>query len=214
MNNTKIVIEVNRDGKILSCNTNAENLFEVRVGDNINSKSVVKILLSDDSKAEKMTEYTFSNKDGKVFTRGYFIRLDDNVYRGYFTNVTELRKFEQEALRDRSAINQAFGVAVISADSRYIAVNKIFLEDLGYSEDEVIGKETKVLVDPKFSNTDDYKKVIKEAKEGKSSILEICRISKKQEELWFKSIYVPVMNDDGIFEKMIIYSYNITKEKK
>ncbi|HEY41478.1 MAG TPA: PAS domain S-box protein [Dehalococcoidia bacterium] len=138
-------------------------------------------------------EYTLVRKDGSTYPgRSYstpIIRDGKTVgLRGVTVDITEQKQAEE--LFRTVSLNAPCGMYV-AVDSRFVFVNPQFLEDMGYSQEELLDTETLNLVHP-----DDRAMVRQNAidmlKGTRSTSYEFRCISKTGETKWFVETAVPI----------------------
>ncbi|MEZ5758668.1 MAG: PAS domain-containing methyl-accepting chemotaxis protein [Emcibacteraceae bacterium] len=105
--------------------------------------------------------------------------------------------------------------AVISFDSEGIILdaNENFLETLGYSFTEIIGKHHSMFLDKSYAESEDYKNFWHSLKNGEFKSAEFKRIAKDGHEVWIQATYNPIVNDKGDVYKVVKFATDITAQK-
>lgn len=132
----------------------------------------------------------------------------------YLTDITADKQRNLVLQEEENALNQSFGVMECDMQGHILSCNAMFLAPLEFSHEEVIGKHVSMLIKATTSQSDEYKQMWENLRQGQNCKLEICRVSKSGKEYWFSSSYVPVKDASGASVKVKVYSYCITEEKK
>lgn len=232
INQARCVLEFDADGKIISVNQNAENALGY-------SNSEVQgrhhhVLLSREesgnpgyqgfwpalSRGEMQSgEFKLQHRDGKVvWVQGYYAPvMDDNgklrKVVSYFTDITESKSNALHLEGEDKALNQSFGVMECDLNGNILDCNALFIKPLGYSREELVGKNVEVFLPRGVAQSLEYKEMWRKLNAGETQSRQIRRIAKDGAEYWFQSTYVPVKDDTSIPFKVIVYSYCITEEK-
>ncbi|AKR43344.1 methyl-accepting chemotaxis protein [Methylophilus sp. TWE2] len=132
----------------------------------------------------------------------------------YLTDITADKQRNLLLQEEESALNQSFGVMECDMQGHILSCNDMFLAPLEFSHEEVIGKHVSMLIKASTSQSDEYKQMWENLRQGQNCKLEICRVSKSGKEYWFSSSYVPVKDDAGEPAKVKVYSYCVTEQKQ
>ena len=157
------------------------------------------------------------NKSVKwVLNEGECVIQDERIIgvKGFITDITK-RKNSEDSLKIVSAAVMHSLVSVIITDANGIIqyVNPKFTEVTGYSLQEVIGKNPKILKSGKHSDVfyDNLWDVISTGDEWKG---EICNKNKDGELFWEIASISSVKNDEGIITQYVGVKEDITKLKE
>jgi methyl-accepting chemotaxis protein len=112
-----------------------------------------------------------------------------------------------------AAISKSTGVIEFSLDGKVIAANDIFLNVLGYSREEAIGKEHSTFVEPEFVSSGEFKKFWEKLNRGESISDQFLRIGKGGKEVWLEASYNPILDATGKPYKVVKYATDITEQK-
>lgn len=160
------------------------------------------------------------DKQGGIkWFQGYYAPVCDGPQKtlrkvvAYLTDITTEKTKLITAQQEESALNNALGVAELSVDGKFVHSNDEFLAALGYTKEEIIGRDQLSIVCP--DQTSSCKTAIKRMLESVSPFTEnVCRLSKTGERFWFKTTFVPVTNAEQQVFKVMMYSFDITTELK
>jgi PAS domain S-box-containing protein len=153
-------------------------------------------------------------KDGSLYYVDTFIKakFDDNKLVSFSSirqDVTDLKRKEIEISNRMNAINKSNAVIEFDLDGNIIFANDSFLDTLGYSEDEVIGKNHSLFIEDKDSI--EYKEFWKSLREGKFFRGEIVRKKKDGTIVYLQATYNPILGPDGKPYRVMKIATNITE---
>ena len=126
------------------------------------------------------------------------------------------QKIEAESIKYESqlaAIAKSSGVIEFSMDGKVIAANTIFLNIIGYSLDEVIGKHHRVFVDSAYVKSEAYQQFWAKLNNGETITGEFRRLTKEGKEVWLQASYNPILDATGKPYKVVKYATDITEQK-
>jgi PAS domain S-box-containing protein len=164
------------------------------------------------------TEFLMAN--GKVFERDYIPLFTGGSYDGHlwqYRDITERRNAEiilrasEEKYRGILE-NMELGLVEVDLLENIVRVNQAFCQMLGYSQDELIGKNTMDLLLP-----EDSKKMIKqrgiEVQAGQSSVYEIQLKKKNGDLIWGLVSGAPIKNAKGEIVGSLGIQFDLTDRK-
>jgi methyl-accepting chemotaxis protein len=111
------------------------------------------------------------------------------------------------------AISKAMGVISFKLDGTIIDINENFLNVVGYSRDEVIGKHHRMFAEPALAASQDYVDFWAKLNRGEFDAGEYKRIGKGGKEIWLQASYNPILDMNGKPVKVIKYAADITEQK-
>ncbi|HRN26275.1 MAG: PAS domain S-box protein [Ignavibacteriaceae bacterium] len=165
-------------------------------------------------------EYRFKHKNGNyiyVEDNAAFITENDNTpvrMLGTLTDITN-RKIIENKLRDLSRAVEQSPVSIVITDIKGNVeyVNPKFEEVSGYSFDEVIGKNSKILSSG-IKSRDDYKEMWETILNGNEWRGEFFNKKKNGELYWEAATISPILNEKNEIEKFIAVKEDVTNQKK
>jgi PAS domain S-box-containing protein len=139
---------------------------------------------------------------------------DRYTFLAIIRDITEKQKREDEIRKLYSAIEQS-PVSVVITDTKgdIEYVNKKFMKVTGYTYEEVIGKNPRVLKSGK-TTPDVYKELWKTITSDKAWRGELCNKKKNGELYWEYVSISPVKNNEGIITHFIAVKEDITNQKQ
>ena len=129
-------------------------------------------------------------------------------------DITERKKNELELLRLRRSVENSFASVVITDKRGNIEyVNPAFSQVTGYSREEAIGKNTRILksgVHPKEFYKDMWRTIVR----GTTWKGEICNRKKDGSLFWEQAIISPVIDKEGHMSHYVAVKDDITERKE
>jgi methyl-accepting chemotaxis protein len=126
---------------------------------------------------------------------------------------TKITVDELKYLRGQvDAINKSQGVIEFSLDGTVIQANENFLNVIGYTIEEIVGKHHSLFVDANTKNSQSYRDFWSKLNQGKFDTGVYKRLGKGGKEIWIQASYNPILNESGIPYKVIKFATEITKQ--
>ena len=138
-------------------------------------------------------QYRFVAKNGQVhWFQGYFSPIPNakgEIYKvtSYMTDITEERNKAITLQGEDEALNKSFGVFECDIKGTIVDCNQLFLDQIGYNKNELLGKNVSLFLPQEVANSAEYKAMWVNLSKGEMQVRNIKRISKSGEELWFQS---------------------------
>lgn len=112
----------------------------------------------------------------------------------------------------RDALNRSVIVSVTNIKGEIIEVNSMFCKVSGYSEEELLGQDHR-LVNSGHHPRKFWRKMWADLKKGHSWRAEVCNRKKNGELYWVDSVMNPVYNEDRKLHRILSIRYLITDRK-
>ena len=112
-----------------------------------------------------------------------------------------------------NAIDEHFAVISFSPEGIILEANQNFLNALGYTENEVLGKHHKIFCDSKLVNSKEYSDFWNELKKGTVQTSEFKRIKKDGHSIFIQASYTPIKDNSGKVYKIIKFAQDVTAKK-
>ena len=132
-------------------------------------------------------------------------------------DITERKIAEEKLIQSEknlaeilAAINRTTATIEFTPDGIITEVNQLFLDLVGYTKEEIIGKHHQIFVEEKEEN---YKNFWNEIGKGKIVSGEYKRVKKNGESLWIIGNYNPVLGDNHQVKHIIKFVVDITDRK-
>ena len=98
-------------------------------------------------------------------------------------------------------------------DGTILTANKTFLDTVGYTLDEIVGKHHRMFVDPAEVAAPAYAAFWQSLARGEFQSAQYRRLGKGGRELWLQATYNPLLDKHGKVTKVIKFATDITEQK-
>lgn len=124
--------------------------------------------------------------------------------------LSETKRREAQATID--SIKDCIATIEFSPEGLIIDANPIFLKEIGYSLQEIVGKHHRLFCSPELANSPSYQQFWTSLKSGQPKEGNFQRFRKDGEEVWLRATYFPIKMDGKVIKIMKIAS-DITQDK-
>ena len=131
----------------------------------------------------------------------------------YYRDITNQKVKDMDSYGQLNAIGRSQGVIELDLDGDVLKVNETYLDMLGYQEQELLGKNVSMVLDPTFANSSTYKELWAKLVNGGTDAGQYKRIGKGGKEVWIQTSYNPIKDINGKVTKIVNYTIDITDEK-
>ncbi|KAF0843233.1 methyl-accepting chemotaxis sensory transducer with Pas/Pac sensor [Methylovorus glucosotrophus] len=131
----------------------------------------------------------------------------------YASDITDLEIKLADYSGQIAAIGKAQGVIEFNLDGTVITANPKFLEILGYTMEEAIGKPHSTFVDDETRNSKTYQEFWERLRAGQYDAGVYKRIAKNGKEIWLQASYNPIFDMNGKPFKVVKYATDITEQE-
>jgi methyl-accepting chemotaxis protein len=131
-------------------------------------------------------------------------------------DVTAIRRRELEDFDSRyqnEAIDRFQGAIELDLEGNILKANNTYLEIVGYSLNEVVGKPVSIVLDKGYASSDDYKKLWNRIVNGEYVSGIYKRIAKNGSEKWIQAFYSPIKDQSGKIFKVVNFVIDITEQR-
>lgn len=128
----------------------------------------------------------------------------------YAMDVTEKLRAESESRNKLQAIDRAMAVIEFDLDGKIIAANDNLLRLLGYSRQELLGKNHKLLCPPELTHGEQYQDFWRRLNKGEFFSGQYKRVGKHGQTLWLEASYNPVYDAGGQLSKIVKFASDVT----
>ncbi|MBF0255720.1 MAG: PAS domain S-box protein [Gammaproteobacteria bacterium] len=111
-----------------------------------------------------------------------------------------------------AAIEKSMALVEFGLDGTIIRANSLFLERMGYTEEELKGKHHRIFVDPSYANSEAYSRFWSELALGRANRGRFERFSKSGDSVWLEATYSPIFDPSGKPVKVIKFAYDISSQ--
>ncbi|WP_417503954.1 methyl-accepting chemotaxis protein [Marinomonas gallaica] len=111
------------------------------------------------------------------------------------------------------ALSKSQAVIEFDLKGNILFANDNFLDTLGYSLDEVVGKHHSLFVDDAYRHSHEYRDFWANLGRGEFQSGEFCRITKQGKRIWIEASYNPIFDAEGKPFKVVKFASDITEKK-
>lgn len=131
----------------------------------------------------------------------------------YATDITDEKMRNADFLGQLNAISRSQAIIEFELDGRIRHANDNFLNAMGYTLEEIVGKHHRLFVDDNYANSQEYKQFWASLNQGKFFSEEYKRIGKGGRSVWIQASYNPILDASGSPYKVVKYATDITERK-
>ncbi|MDE1161582.1 MAG: methyl-accepting chemotaxis protein [Acidobacteriaceae bacterium] len=111
-----------------------------------------------------------------------------------------------------AAIGRSQGIVEFNLDGTILTANTLFLNLVGYSQDEVSGRHHSMFVDPTEASGAEYRNFWESIRRGETRTGIFRRLGKNGKEIWLQGCYMPVLDAAGQPYKAVKIALDITTD--
>jgi len=111
-----------------------------------------------------------------------------------------------------AAARAAFATLELTDDGIIVDANESFLQLMGYTRDEVLGRHHRILVDAVESETDAHARWWRSLREGAVSTGRVMRVARDGSPRWLLGSYTPVRDGAGRVTTVLCMALDVTAE--
>lgn len=116
----------------------------------------------------------------------------------------------QELWRFVNALNDSHSIVEFTPDGTIINANDVFLKTMGYTLEELKGKHFKMVCEPEYVDGHHYKEFWEKISQGSNHACEKKLLNKNGKNIWMYASCTPVYSKDGVIEKFVKISTDIS----
>ncbi len=117
-------------------------------------------------------------------------------------------KEDKEQLR---AVNENYAIICFNTNMEILDANENFLNVLGYTKQEIMGKKHAMFCDPSLVRSNSYSKFWNDLRSGITQTSEFKRIRKDGVAIFIQASYIPIKDSSGNVYKVIKFAQDITE---
>jgi methyl-accepting chemotaxis protein len=126
------------------------------------------------------------------------------------SEITQLVNDTHELKSQQDALSRSQAIIEFDLKGQVITANANFLETVGYSLDEIVGKHHKLFCPPEISQSTEYSAFWNRLRQGEFISGKFQRVARDQSEIWLEASYNPIFDPLGKLYKVIKFATNIT----
>lgn len=126
------------------------------------------------------------------------------------TDITATKRDGLESKGKLNALSRAQAVIEFTSDGRILTANKNFLDTLGYTLEEIVGKHHKIFCEQNYVASTEYAQFWPRLAAGEFFSDEFKRVSKDGSAVFIQATYNPILDDDGRVMKVVKFATDVT----
>ncbi|MBC04731.1 PAS domain-containing methyl-accepting chemotaxis protein [Thalassospira sp.] len=111
------------------------------------------------------------------------------------------------------ALNRSMAIIEFDLDGNIITANENFLQTMGYTLDEIVGKHHRIFMPPEIFDETEYKAFWAELRSGQFVSGAMPRRKKNGDMIWLEASYNPILNRHGKPKKVVKFASDITERR-
>ena len=162
------------------------------------------------------SEFTRLAKDGtEIFIRGNYNPIKNSAGKvlkiiKFANDITQTKMHGIDTGAKIEAISRAQAVIEFKTDGTILSANQNFLQALGYTASEVVGKHHSMFVDPAFAASPAYAEMWRKLNAGEFIADEFMRVGKGGRHVHIQASYNPVFDFRGRVFKVVKFATDVT----
>ncbi|MFC4927365.1 methyl-accepting chemotaxis protein [Delftia deserti] len=129
----------------------------------------------------------------------------------YATDITEQQRRNADAEGQLAAISKVQAIIEFDLQGNILHANRLFLQAMGYTLDEVVGRHHSMFVQPHERHSPEYAQFWRKLAGGQHDAGQYLRIGKHGRQVWIEASYNPILDADGRPFKVVKYARDITR---
>ena len=129
----------------------------------------------------------------------------------YATDITEQQQHEDDARGQLQAIAKVQAIIEFDLNGNILTANDLFLQTMGYSLAEVVGRHHSMFVQPHERQSPAYQHFWQKLALGHHDAGQYLRIGKAGRQVWIEASYNPILDAEGRPFKVVKFATNITR---
>ena len=112
-----------------------------------------------------------------------------------------------------AAISRSQGTIEFDLDGTIVSANGNFLDLMGYTAEEVVGRHHRMFVAPEEHESPSYQRFWERLRAGQPQSAEFKRYAKSGREVWIQASYNPILDFTGRVFKIVKFATDVTARK-
>ncbi|MFI5957488.1 PAS domain S-box protein [Cryptosporangium sp. NPDC051539] len=125
-------------------------------------------------------------------------------------DITEDRVQHSELRHRYAAIDESLAVIEFDPQGIVLAANRVALEQLRYSPEEVVNQTHQMLTDPTYAQSEEYKKFWEQLRAGHNQSGQYKLLTRDAAEVWLRGRYDPLVDEQGTIYKIVLHAVDVT----
>ena len=111
-----------------------------------------------------------------------------------------------------AAIDRSQAVIEFDLDGRIRTANENFLNTVGYTLDEIVGRHHSMFCTDEYARSEEYRDLWADLRNGEFRSGRFHRLGQDGRDVWLQSSYNPILDLSGRPVKVIKYAYDVTEQ--
>ncbi|OCW55824.1 methyl-accepting chemotaxis protein [Hoeflea olei] len=129
----------------------------------------------------------------------------------FATDVTAQTRKSAEDRGNMAAVHRAQAVIEFDLDGSIIKANENFLQTMGYSADEIVGKHHRMFCEASYAQSRDYQDLWRKLGSGEFVSAECLRIGKGGRKVHIQATYNPIFDVNGRVFKVVKFATDVSE---
>ncbi|PAF48375.1 chemotaxis protein [Helicobacter sp. 12S02634-8] len=231
LNRCRASIELNLDGNIITANENFLHLMGYSLDEIVGKHHSIfcdpKFVGSVDYKHfwEKLKDGTHKSGVCKRYTKSgqeVWLEASYNLVTDcdgkpyclmkFVADVTKDVQFKNDLESVLKAANRSMATIEFDPSGKILHANDMFLKVVGYSLDELVGKNHSMLCEKSFTDSLEYTRFWEQLRAGAFQSGEFVRLSKSGKQIYLHANYNPIFDLEGKVYKIVKFAIDITAQ--
>ncbi|SFV37141.1 methyl-accepting chemotaxis protein [Devosia crocina] len=132
----------------------------------------------------------------------------------FATDITRQKQMAADHAAQIAAISRVQAVIAFDLEGKVIEANENFLDTVGYSFEEIVGRHHAMFCEPGYAASADYKQFWQRLRAGEFVAAEFQRFGKGGKEIWIQASYNPIFDASGRVTKVVKFANDISERKR
>ncbi len=129
----------------------------------------------------------------------------------FATDITALKLKALDAEGKLTALNRAQAIIEFTPTGEIVHANQNFLDAMGYSLPEIVGRHHSLFCDSNYASSSDYRNFWRGLGEGRFVSDQFTRFGKGGKKIHIQASYNPIMDADGKVLKVVKFASDVTE---
>lgn len=123
------------------------------------------------------------------------------------------KPIHNEAQAKLDALDRSLSIVELAMNGTILHANRNYLAVIGYTLEEITGKDHRIFVEESFAATPEYAAFWTKLRSGEHVSGEFMRLGKSKRSVWLEATYNPILDAQGKPTKVVKFASDITAKK-
>lgn len=133
-------------------------------------------------------------------------------YVKFATDITESKLQAADSLGKLDALNRSRAIIEFDVDGNVITANELFLGEMKYRLEDIVGKHHSIFCDPEYTASPSYQQFWAQLRGGDFDSGRYKRFAKDGSEVWIEASYNPIFDGEGRLQKVVKFATNVSTQ--